>query len=281
MKIVTNDYGCGTSSSILDYKIEDVVVVSEKNFDHVYEIQDDLFFVGHDFLFYLWNTKEKIDKLKYHKFRKIVWCFERVDAIIPAWKQKSLYSIELINQFADQIYVCDEDDVKKYGDWLPQWASPLFFNNREKEIISNKILFSGQADKPEYKTRNKLLSEIYKDKIFFENFEFSNFKRVLSWEDYTNNLLSYSSILNPVGTLRAFNTRAFEVLYSGRLLLQQTSGKYKNHETLIKENESVVLFETKDELVSKIKDAKIINSTDFYNKNNIFARFNSIGVEIK
>ena len=52
MKLVTLDYGCGTSSSILDYEIKDVVLVSENNYEHVYDIDDDLFFIGHDFLFF-------------------------------------------------------------------------------------------------------------------------------------------------------------------------------------------------------------------------------------
>ena len=56
MKLVTLDYGCGTSSSILDYGIKDVVLVSENNYEHVYEVEDDLFFIGHDFLFFLWDN---------------------------------------------------------------------------------------------------------------------------------------------------------------------------------------------------------------------------------
>ena len=56
MKLVTQDYGCGTSSSILDYGIEDVVLVSPTRYEHVFDIDDDLFFVGHDFLFFLWDS---------------------------------------------------------------------------------------------------------------------------------------------------------------------------------------------------------------------------------
>ena len=82
MKLVTQDYGCGTSSSILDYGIKDVVLVSEDNYDHVYDIDDDLFFIGHDFLLFLWDTQEKVERWKNHKHRKAVWCFERIDAII-------------------------------------------------------------------------------------------------------------------------------------------------------------------------------------------------------
>jgi hypothetical protein len=80
LKLVTQDYGCGTSSSILDYGIEDVVVVSEDKYDHVFEVEDDLFFVGHDFLFFLWNSDEKIERWisRKEKWEHWVWCFERI-----------------------------------------------------------------------------------------------------------------------------------------------------------------------------------------------------------
>ena len=41
MKLVTNDYGCGTSSSIFDYGIKDVIVVSENDYEHVFDADDD------------------------------------------------------------------------------------------------------------------------------------------------------------------------------------------------------------------------------------------------
>ena len=81
VKIVTQDYKCGTSSSIIDYGIEDVVLVSPQNYGHVFDVDDDLFFVGHDFLFFLWDNVEKIERWKSHKHRKAVWCFERINAI--------------------------------------------------------------------------------------------------------------------------------------------------------------------------------------------------------
>ena len=62
MKLVTLDYGCGTSSSILDYGIEDVVIVSEDDYERVFNVNDDLLFIGHDFLFFLWDNEEKISK---------------------------------------------------------------------------------------------------------------------------------------------------------------------------------------------------------------------------
>ena len=57
MKIVTNDYGCGTSSSILDYDIEDVVVVSKDNWEHIFDIDDDLLFTP--FTIYPFFNKNK------------------------------------------------------------------------------------------------------------------------------------------------------------------------------------------------------------------------------
>ena len=281
MKIVTNDYGCGTSSSILDYNIEDVVIVSEENYDHVYDIEDDLFFVGHDFLFYLWDTEEKVRKWISHKHRKAVWCFERIDAIVPQWKAKSEYSLSLLKRFVDQIYVCDEDDANIYGDWLPQWASRKFFDNRNTEVSNNKILFSGQAGKPEYTERNKLLNDIFLDRELKDELIVTNFSRDYAWDDYCNNLLSYERVLNPVGILRGFNTRAYEVLYSGRILLQQTYGNYTRHSNLVQLCPNVVLFQTLPELKSKIKSLKTEDSTSFFEKNSIFARFKSIGVDIK
>lgn len=284
MKIVTQDYGCGTSSSILDYNIEDVIVVSPDNFDFVFDTQEDLFFVGHDFLFFLWDNEEKIQRWKKHNHNKAVWCFERINAIIPQWKAKSEYSLSLLNKFVDQIYVCDEDDASYYGDWLPQWASCNFFQMKDKVSSKhNKFLFSGQAGRPEYKFRTELLNKIFLDEKIKNMFEITNFSRDLSWVDYCKNLLSYQSVLNPVGILRGFNTRSYEVMYSGRFLLQQTFGKYNRHEKLLEGHDNVILFESFDEMKEKILNIHDNKSKpeEFYNKNNIYARFKSVGVEIK
>ena len=284
MKIVTQDYGCGTSSSILDYGIEDVVVVSPNNFEHVFDVDDDLFFVGHDFLFFLWDDASKIDRWKNHSYRKAVWCFERIDAIVPQWKAKSEYSISLLKQFVDQIYVCDEDDADVYGDWLPQWASRKFYDMRNKIPVSRKkILFSGQAGKPEYAARTQLLNNIFADNNINKAFEITNFSRNLSWNDYCVNFLSYESILNPVGILRGFNTRTYEVLYSGRTLFQQTFGKYKRHEELLLGCSNVLLFDNFEQLKQKMITQKLQSADPelFFENNNLYARFKSIGVEIK
>ena len=283
MKIITQDYGCGTSSSILDYNIEDVVIVSPDNYNHVFDIDDDIFFIGHDFLLFLWDSKEKINRWKSHKHRKAVWCFERINAIIPNWKIKSEYSISLLKTFVDQIFVCDEDDANIYGDWLPQWASPKFYEMRKLPIKYNKFLFSGQAGKPEYTIRTKLLNDIFLDNEMKSLFTITNFTRELSWNDYCNNFLSFYGILNPLGVLRGFNTRSYEVLYSGRILLQQTFGKYTRHENLINDCNNIILFENFNDLKIKIlsKNCKTENSDIFFEKNNIYARFKSIGVNIK
>jgi hypothetical protein len=281
MKIVTNDYGCGTSSSILDYNIKDVVIVSEDNYDHVYDTDDDLFFIGHDFLFYLWDTKEKIERWKLHKHRKAVWCFERVDAIVPAWKEKGEYSLSLLNQFVDQVYVCDEDDVNTYGDWFPQWGSRVFFDKRDNAICNDKILFSGQAGKPEYSIRNLLLNNIYLDNDINNIIQITNLSRNYSWNDYCENLLSYSAVLNPVGILKGFNTRAYEVMYSGRNLFQQTLGKYERHSKIVKDYPNIVTFQDFDDLKRNINLRAAVDSSTFFEENNIYARFKNIGVKIK
>jgi hypothetical protein len=284
MKIVTQDYGCGTSSSILDYNIKDVIVVSPDNFDFIFDTQEDLFFIGHDFLFFLWDTQEKISRWKNHKHRKAVWCFERINAIVPQWKAKSELSLNILKQFVDQIYVCDEDDANIYGDWFPQWASCKFYNMRNIiPSIRTKYLFSGQAGRPEYQIRTKLLNDIFLDKDLKDLFQITNFSRDLSWDDYCKNFLSYASILNPVGILRGFNTRTYEVMYSGRFLLQQTFGKYTRHEKLLDGHDNIILFETFDEMKSKVLEnyTNCAKSTEFFKKNNIYARFKTIGIEIK
>ena len=283
MKLVTQNYGSGTSSSIFDYGIKDVIIVSPTNYEHVFDVQDDLFFIGHDFLFFLWDSPEKLLRWKDNRYRKAVWCFERINAIVPQWKAKSEYSISVLKQFVDQIYVCDEDDAQVYGDWLPQWASRKFYDMKDTDVENNKYLFSGQAGKPEYQSRTQLLNSIFSDVYLKDHFQITNFSRDLSWDDYCRNFLSFSGVLNPIGILRGFNTRTYEVMYSGRTLLQQTAGKYSRHEKLLEGHPNVVLFETLDELKDKIKNiGNTSPSPDlFFQANNIYSRFKNIGIEIK
>ena len=286
MKLVTNDYGCGTSSSILDYGIEDVVIVSEQNYEHVFNVDDDLLFIGHDFLFYLWDDEDKLKKWESRKgkFEHWLWCFERIDAIIPFWMQKSHISLSLASRFVNRVLACDEDDCDKYGfDWLPQWASCRFFERRDKSPTNSKILFSGQAGKPEYAVRNELLRNIQNDAETKDLFQVTNIDRVLSWDQYIDNLLNHHTVLNPVGVLKSLNTRAYESLYSNRLLLQHTIGSYTRHEKMLKDNPGVIFFKNFQDLKSIL--TLLPNAKNFaeesYQNHSLHARMKSIGIDIK
>ena len=286
MKLVTNDYGCGTSSSILDYGINDVVIVSENNYEHVFDVQDDLFFVGHDFLFYLWDDEKKLRRWmsRKEKFEHWVWCFERIDAIVPAWQAKSHHSLKLLSNFCSRILACDEDDCDKYRfDWLPQWASKKFYERREVTSTSDKILFSGQAGGPEYNIRNTLLKKISVDEKMSKLIEVTNTKRSLDWDEYIDNFLKYDAILNPVGILKGLNTRAYEALISGRSLFQHTIGQYKRHEKMLQECPSVLFFRDFEDLKTKINDRGRLRDTakESYTDHSLYARMKNIGVDIK
>jgi hypothetical protein len=286
LKLVTNDYGCGTSSSILDYGIKDVVVVSEASFQHVFEQDDDLLFIGHDFLFYLWDSEEKVKMWQSYatKHELWVWCFERIDAIVPQWMQKSHYSLSIASRFCKRILACDEDDCTKYNlDWLPQWASPKFFEKRLVKPTSEKILFSGQAGGPEYHIRNVLLKNISNDDELSNIVEVTNTKRSFGWDDYINNLLRYQTILNPVGILRGLNTRAYETLISGRYLLQGAAGQYDRHEKLLKDCPSVLFFRDFQDLKSAVvsRDGLKESAQNSFEKHSLYARMKSLGVDIK
>jgi hypothetical protein len=285
MKLVTNDYGCGTSSSILDYGIQDVVVVSEENFEHVFEADDDLLFIGHDFLFYLWCNEELVKRWQAYvqKHELWVWCFERIDAIVPQWQAKSHYSLHMASKFCKRILACDEDDCDKYGlDWLPQWASPKFFEKRHVVPTNDKILFSGQAGGPEYKARNDLLQMISADIDLQDRFQITNTKRTFSWEEYVDNLLKYPQVLNPVGILKGLNTRAYEVLYSNRLLLQHAVGNYPRHEALLRDCSNAIFFRNFEELKTILTGKKLFASqNDTYTNHSLYARLKLVGIEIK
>jgi len=282
MKLVTQDYGCGTSSSILDYGVTDVVIVSESNFNHVFEVEDDLLFIGHDFLFFLWDNEEKLKKwhARKDKWEHWVWCFERIDAIVPAWQQKSHYSLKLASTFCKRILACDEDDCDKYRlDWLPQWASSRFYHERTELPVSDRILFSGQAGKPEYQARNELLHSILQDSELGKKLVISNTSRDLGWDGYISNLMSHRVILNPVGILRGLNTRAYETLYSGRVLLQHTVGVYERHEEMLKDNPGVIFFRDFNDLKKKINAvSEVMTSCEVsFDKSSLHARMKKIG----
>ena len=184
-----------------------------------------------------------------------------------------------ITQFANKIFACDEDDCDKYGyEWLPQWASRKFYDKRNMASTNNKILFSGQAGKPEYKIRNTLLNEFLTDDFFKNNIVISNIERNLKWDDYIDNMLKYKIILNPFGVLKALNTRAYEVLYSGRLLLQHEIGNYGRHRTLLNQCENIIFFKNLEDLKNKLKNINfdIIDSENIFNNNNLNARLSYI-----
>lgn len=282
MKLVTQDYGCGTSSSILDYGTDKVVIVSEESFEHVFDVEDDLLFIGHDFLFFLWNSEEKLKKWmsRKGKWEHWVWCFERIDAIVPDWQQKSHYSLSLASQFCNRILACDEDDCNKYGfDWLPQWASSRFYHEKEELPANNKFLFSGQAGNPEYHMRNVLLNEIMNDPEIFGQLVLTNTSRSMSWDEYVKNLMQYRIVLNPIGILRGMNTRAYETLYSGRILLQHTIGSYDRHEKMLKDNPGVLFFRDFSDLKSKLRDIDLVQTDSdlSFTQGSLYARMKSIG----
>ena len=285
MKLVTQDYGCGTSSSILDYGVTDVVIVSESSYEHVFEAEDDLLFVGHDFLFFLWDSEEKLKKWQSRKdkWEHWVWCFERIDAIVPAWQQKSHYSLGLASTFCKRVLACDEDDCDKYGlDWLPQWASRKFNDRKSEPPASRDVLFSGQAGKPEYAVRTQLLNEISRDESVSLDLRISNVSRDLGWDTYVSNLLDHTRVLNPVGILKGLNTRAYETIYSGRLLLQQTLGRYNRHQRMLENVPNVRFFENFSQLRDMIIESRDYAVTDgSFEEHSLFARMKSIGVDIK
>jgi len=286
MKLVTNDYGCGTSSSILDYGIEDVVIVSEKNYEHVFDIEDDLLFIGHDFLFYLWDSEEKFLRWskRSSKWEHWIWCFERIDAIVPAWQKKSHISLSIASKFCKRILACDEDDCVKYGfDWLPQWASCRFYEKREIKPSTNSILFSGQAGIPEYHMRNELLKSISDDPDLSQKISVTNTKRSLDWDGYIQNFLNHKTILNPVGILRGLNTRAYEALYSGRFLLQHAVGTYTKHEKMLEDNPAVIFFRSHNDLKESINslESRTVDAHKSFNEHSLYSRMKKIGINIK
>ena len=259
--------------------MQNYCIVSENNWEHVFDLKDDVLLIGHDFLYYMWDTQEKVEKWKKFQHAKVLWCFERVDAILPNWLQKSHASIKAASQFVDAIYACDEDDCDKYGyKWLPQWASSKFYENRNIQPTSDLILFSGQAGKIEYRPRTALLYSILQDKEIRDLFLVNNISRSLTWDQYISNFLKYKVILNPVGTLKALNTRAYEALYSGRILLQHTAGDYKRHEEMLSDIPHIVFFKTLNELKQKIRqiDTYKIDSDLAYTKNNLIERLQRI-----
>lgn len=283
MKIVTNDYGSGTSSSILDYSTNDVIVVSESNHSHLFDVRgEDLLFIGHDFLLYLWLNEKYLNHWKNYQGKKYIWCFEKIDCVVEAWKYKSYYSLNLCHQFTDKFYSSDEQDCRKYGiKWLPQWASRFFYDRRLLVPQENKITFSGQAGTIGYEKRDDLIKKIKEDNDIKDKFYVSNSSRNKTWDEYITNFLNHKYILAPFGNFKGFNTRTYEALTSGRVLLQQVDSEYKWHVDSLSKYKNVVFFETFDELKNIILnvnlDEKIdLNSNTQFIENNLFERLKRI-----
>ena len=283
MKIVTNDYGCGTSSSILDYGTDNVIVVSEQNYKHLFDVRgEDLLFIGHDFLLYLWNDQHYIEHWKNYSGKKIIWCFEKIDCVVPQWRQKSHYSLSLCQHFATSICSSDEQDCRNYGiKWLPQWASRRFYDERNHPITQTRLTFSGQSGTVGYEKRDELMRRISTDPDIKDKFYVSNTSRNKTWDGYIDNFLSHQAILAPFGNFKGFNTRTYEALTSGRVLLQQVDPEYKWHVESLSKYKNVIFFETFDDL------KKILLETDLeikfdpspnqqFKENNLMARMASL-----
>jgi hypothetical protein len=95
--------------------------------------------------------------------------------------------------------------------------------------------------------------------------------------------MSYRTVINPIGVLRALNTRAYEVMYSGRLLLQHTVGSYRRHEEMLRDKSAVIFFKSPSELKRKIGSVRSVvvdDSASLFEENCLSARMRSIGVDI-
>lgn len=286
MKIITNDYGCGTSSAIFDYDDFDqsnVVVVNQHKHKHVFDLVDeDLLFIGHDFLSYLWSNEKYINHWKNYRGKKHVWCFEKIDCIIPAWRQKSHYSIAQCQKFTNSFFVSDEQDARKYNlKWLPQWASKKFYDLRNNPTTENRIVFSGQAQGTGYNVRDKLIHDLCSDPDVQNRFYVANKKRSKSWDDYVENFLNHKYILAPMGNFKGFNTRTYEALTSGRVLLQHVDDEFKWHINSLEKYKNVIFFRDFQDLKHQIIEKDLDSYLDLdphrqYKENNLQSRLKLI-----
>jgi hypothetical protein len=103
----------------------------------------------------------------------------------------------------------------------------------------------------------------------------------MTWDKYISNTLSYDQLLNPIGILRGLNTRAYEAIYSGRMLYQHTIGTYERHEKMLEGYKNVKFVRDVSDFQNNITQAGIIDPKESFEKNSIFARMKSIGVKIK
>jgi len=86
IKIITIDYKAGISPGVLDAIPENVIIVSPEDYKHVFKTDwnnvEYILFLGHDFLHFLYDKREKIKFWKNIKAKKIMWCFERIHCIV-------------------------------------------------------------------------------------------------------------------------------------------------------------------------------------------------------
>ncbi len=282
MKIITNDYGCGTSSSILDYNTDNVVVCSKENHKHVFNLTgEDLFFVGHDFLSYLWDSQKYRQHWKNYSGKKHIWCFEKIDCIVPHWRANSHASLGMAQQFTDSFFVSDEQDARKYNiSWLPQWASSKFYEQRKQVPSESRMTFSGQAGVIGYAERDALLGKLSQDQDIKDKFYVSNTTRSKSWEEYITNFLNHKYILNPLGNFKGFNTRTYEALTSGRILIQQIDPEFIWHKQSLEKYPNVFFFETFEqlkEIVINLNGREIVQDCEEqFKEHNLHVRMNLI-----
>jgi hypothetical protein len=277
MIIVTRDYSSGTSAAVLDYKAKNVLVVTPSEYRSAFELNgEDIFFIGHDFLSFLWDSAEKINYWKRYRGRKIVWCFERVLSIVPEWRSRGLDSYQNVTRFANRIFVSDEEDATTLNrSWLPQWPSPLFYINRDKIRPIKKILFTGQAGSVGYEKRDALLRTIVSDNSLSNYVNIISTSRTLTWTDYVKLLLSHHAVLCPAGNIAAFNTRTYETITSGRIAIQQVAYPLARHQISIVNKESIEYFVESTNLKTTFENALDRNyedPTETYMMNNLYSR---------
>jgi hypothetical protein len=281
MIIVTRDYKSGTSSAIFDYRVNNVVCVDQDAYTKAFDIRcEDILFIGHDFLSFLWDTDEKINHWRNYKRKKIIWCFERVLSIVPEWRERGLAAYKNVAKFADKILVSDEEDAAVLNQsWLPQWSSPLFYINREKIKPVKKILFTGQAGTRGYEKRDALLKRISSNVELSRHINIVSTRRSFSWEEYVQLLLSHHAVLCPSGNLAAFNTRTYEAITSGRVAIQQLGYTLSRHQRSLGENAAIVYFDEQSNLLETFENAldqDYQDPTSVYLTNNLFSRLATV-----
>ena len=266
IKIITRDYHAGISPSVLDAIPNNVIIVEKNNYKWLFNYEwsevNIIIFLGHDFLSFLWDRKKKIKYWKDLSVIKIVWCFERIRCFVDEWRKKSLQWFENIKEFADHIFVTDEEDFRGIENvkFLPQWASPRFVNKKPFGEKIDQFLFTGQLGTVGYERRTELLERIRNDPLLSKYCVISNSKRIFTWDYYIDNIIKYKYLINPIGNLISFNTRAYETILSGNVLFQQIDDRFQIHRKMFKDWEEIIYFTTFEEF--KEKFFSVINSKD-------------------